>query len=61
MGTWVELLLNQGIVRKIEQDNFFIIQDIDKKKARFHCGKAGDNLCHFSPQHKKLYISQDIC
>ena len=34
---------NQGIFRKIEHDNCFIIHDIDNK-VKFYCRKAGDDL-----------------
>ena len=53
---------NQGIFRNIDQDNCLIIQHIDNK-AQFCCRRleVGDDLCHFSPRHAKLPISQDVC
>ena len=42
-GISPDIYLNQGTFRKIEQDNCFIIQQIDNK-AKFYCSKAGDHL-----------------
>ena len=50
------------LYHKIEPENCFIMQHIDKKKYGFIAGKLeAIFILLFFPRHTKLRISQDIC